>query len=67
MGNFTTKARIIIRDGIERRETAGSKQLMDPGNEKDIKAKIEAAVDAILEDTEYVRINPPTIGVEKET
>lgn len=65
------KTRIIIRDGIKRRETAGSKQLI-PTNlkeEDEIKKRIESAIDTILDETEYVRINenPPTIGVEKDT
>jgi len=64
------KARIIIKEGIQRKEPAGSKQLlMDPASEEEIKNRIQYAIDAILDGTEYERIdkNPPVFGVEKET
>jgi len=63
------KARIIIKEGIRTKPSKGSKGLMDPGNIEEIRTRIEDAVTAILEDTEYERTkgNPPVFGVEKES
>ncbi|MBE9480679.1 MAG: hypothetical protein IMY69_03165 [Bacteroidetes bacterium] len=62
------RARIIIKEGIKPREPAGEIKLMALA-EKEIKNRIEVAIDAILAETEYERMkeNPPTIGVEKDT
>ena len=64
------ETRITIREGIQRIEPASSKQLlMDPASEEEIKTRIQDAIDAILDGTEYERVekNPPVFGVEKES
>lgn len=63
------KTRLIIREGIKRRESAGEIKLMDPVTEDEIKYRIEEAINAILAGTEYERLgkNPPVFGVEKDT
>ncbi len=62
--------RIVIKEGIKSRKLEKDGiSLMDSESESEIKGRIEEAVKAILDKTEYERMdeNPPTYGVEKDT
>ncbi len=66
--------RIVIKEGIKRKKEDKykiTKPLIpsNPDEEDAIKKKIEGAIDSILAETEYERMdeNPPTFGVEKDT
>ena len=62
--------RIVIKEGIKSKKLEKDGiSLMDPESESEIKGRIEEAVKAILDKTEYERMdeNPPTYGVEKDT